>query len=74
MLARRPLGAYPVARLLWLAPALLVGISLYLAAAGLEQRATARNGEVVVARIDSVDLRQNVAAELEIKRRQDRNK
>lgn len=49
---------YPVARLLFLAPILLLGISGYLLKAGLEQRQLATSGERVVAVIDSVDLRQ----------------
>jgi hypothetical protein len=43
---------------MWLAPALLLGISAYLLRAGLEQREVATSGEVLAAVIDSVDLRQ----------------
>ncbi len=43
---------------MWLAPALLLGIGLYLVRAGLTQRDVARDGVVVQAVIDSVDLRQ----------------
>jgi hypothetical protein len=43
---------------MWLAPALLLGISAYLLQAGLEQRQVATSGTVLTAVIDSVDLRQ----------------
>jgi hypothetical protein len=52
------LTKYPIARLMWFAPLLLVVISVALVRAAGQQRAVAERGQVVTATIDSLSVRE----------------
>lgn len=53
-----PRPTYPVARLLWVLPALLVVIAAALVVAGLEQREVARSGQVVTAEVVAIETKE----------------
>jgi hypothetical protein len=57
-LAPMPPARYPIARLLWVFPLLLIAIAVSLTFAGLEQREVARSGEIVPAEVLAIETQE----------------